>query len=121
MTMVSKVEPGLSLSSPPLDQDKCPKFIESRKGKKLLVFDGYIFHLNTKNKTTGYFKCSQTRKGCGARIVLKKWSQNNYTFDGYEITNGNHVNHLPDFEKIKKKKSQVQSVQLKCSNIETLN
>lgn len=102
--MVSKKEPG---SAPSSDQEQCPiKLIASRKGKKVVVLDGYIFHLNCKNKATAYFKCSQRTKGCNASVILRNWNENKGTFSGYEITNSNHVNHLPDPEKIRRKEEK---------------
>lgn len=110
--MVSKVEPG---SMPSLDEQQCPlKLIASRRGRKVIVLDGYIFHLNTKNKTTAYFKCSQRSKGCNASILLRNWNDSNCTFNGYEITNSRHVNHLPDLDKVKRKEEKGNKVLSVC-------
>ncbi len=80
----------------------------------MIVLDGYIFHLNCTNKSTAYFKCSQRAKGCNASILLRNWSHSNYTFDGYEITNSRHVNHLPDLDKVKKREEKANKVISVC-------
>lgn len=112
--MVSKQEPGGSLSSSPFLEDghiKVPeeypfKFINSRHGKKALVMDGYIFYFHSKFKSTSYFKCAHRSKGCGAGISLKNWNQEHCTFDSYLIPNNQHLNHLPDPDKITKREEK---------------
>lgn len=110
--MVSKEEPGGSHSSLFVEDGQVDggthpfKFINSKRGKKVLVLDGYIFHFHSKFRTTYYFKCSHKSKGCGAGINLKNWNEKHCTFDSYQVTNSEHLNHLPDPEKIKKKEKQ---------------
>lgn len=77
------------------------KFIDGcRKGGKVLVYNGYLFHLNSKMKQTAYFKCSEKRKGCMAGITLKNYNPSNSTFDSFVITNTTHVNHVADPDKV---------------------
>ncbi len=97
------------------------KFITTKRGKKVLVMDGYIFHFHSKFKASSYFKCFHRKKGCGAAIALKNWNQERCTFDSYLIRNNQHLNHLPDPDKILKKEEQQNKVLLLvCKEIKFL-
>lgn len=80
------------------------RFIDTQRGRKALVLDGFIYYLSSSVKQSSYFKCAmQKSKKCTATVTLKNYNVEMGTFT--EVVKGikPHNNHLPSTDFIQKR------------------
>ena len=83
------------LKSEPIDGGVDYQIVPSQRGRDLLLYDGYTFHINKKYKDVIRWVCTASRKGCkaacqsssGGWLTVHKNEHNHERLSEQEIQN----------------------------------